>query len=328
MAPLNCCCGHDHTDGAENETQGANTSAPIRPSVLDSRSEVVIREDVIETPSDPRPNAFFDASNGMLRVYHGPKWGNPMGSLPANYPPRCNIGSHDSHAQFLSNRLLNRGSATSYNDNCNRGHGNHPHCENGCSGHYGFSVENGNAKFSGYHNSGTGNRNGNSSGNGYNGGNFHGGAGFTNGGGPNNGGFITSEGFGNGGFNNGGGFSNGGFGNGGGFVTERNDGKFNNSVFNGGYATGNQGQGYYGGGGQAPGMGNGMNRNYGDWSNGMSGNSNGWGNKNYGNGGNNGGQRRDVSGGYRVWGGSESPYLRPGNIPGPPTPGPDRRGGW
>ncbi|KFY41605.1 hypothetical protein V495_04874 [Pseudogymnoascus sp. VKM F-4514 (FW-929)] len=49
--------------------------------ILPSRAEVIIREDVLENPSDPRPNAFFDARTGMLRVYHGPMYGNPGGSL-------------------------------------------------------------------------------------------------------------------------------------------------------------------------------------------------------------------------------------------------------
>jgi hypothetical protein len=49
--------------------------------ILPSRAEVIIREDVLENPSDPRPNAFFDARTGMLRVYHGPLYGNPGGSL-------------------------------------------------------------------------------------------------------------------------------------------------------------------------------------------------------------------------------------------------------
>ncbi|KFY21743.1 hypothetical protein V493_07164 [Pseudogymnoascus sp. VKM F-4281 (FW-2241)] len=49
--------------------------------ILPSRAEVIIREDVLENPSDPRPNAFFDARTGMLRVYHGPIYGNPGGSL-------------------------------------------------------------------------------------------------------------------------------------------------------------------------------------------------------------------------------------------------------
>ncbi|RDW65433.1 hypothetical protein BP5796_10125 [Coleophoma crateriformis] len=46
-----------------------------------SRADVVVREDVIECPSDPRPNAFFDARTGILRVYHGPMYGNPFATL-------------------------------------------------------------------------------------------------------------------------------------------------------------------------------------------------------------------------------------------------------
>ncbi len=34
---------------------------------------------------DPRPNAFMDNEHGICRVYHGPTWGNPFGSL---YPRR------------------------------------------------------------------------------------------------------------------------------------------------------------------------------------------------------------------------------------------------
>ncbi|KAI9733480.1 MAG: hypothetical protein M1818_007228 [Claussenomyces sp. TS43310] len=74
-----------------------NMSRLIQPS----RAEVVIREDVIECANDPRPNAFFDAKTGILRVYHGPNYGNPMASVvpltnahipigtpaPLGYPP-------------------------------------------------------------------------------------------------------------------------------------------------------------------------------------------------------------------------------------------------
>lgn len=49
--------------------------------ILPSRAEVLIREDVIESATDPRPNAFFDAKTGLLRVYHGPHYGNPMATL-------------------------------------------------------------------------------------------------------------------------------------------------------------------------------------------------------------------------------------------------------
>lgn len=60
--------------------------------ITESRAEVIIREDVIENPHlDPRPNAFYDAKCGVLRVYHGPNWGNATGSLipvPASaFPP-------------------------------------------------------------------------------------------------------------------------------------------------------------------------------------------------------------------------------------------------
>lgn len=45
------------------------------------RADVVLREDVIECESDPRPNAFFDSRSGTLRVYHGSVYGNPYATL-------------------------------------------------------------------------------------------------------------------------------------------------------------------------------------------------------------------------------------------------------
>ncbi|RKF81849.1 hypothetical protein GcM3_031025 [Golovinomyces cichoracearum] len=56
-----------------------------------SRAEVVIREDVIESHNDPRPNAFFDSKTGILRVYHGPVYGNPLATLIPTKAPQ--IGS-------------------------------------------------------------------------------------------------------------------------------------------------------------------------------------------------------------------------------------------
>lgn len=53
----------------------------VKRVIKPSRGEVVLREDVIECPSDPRPNAFFDTRTGVLRVYHGPVYGNPLSTL-------------------------------------------------------------------------------------------------------------------------------------------------------------------------------------------------------------------------------------------------------
>lgn len=55
-----------------------------------SRADVVLREDVIECSSDPRPNAFFDLNSRVLRVYHGPIYGNPFSTVPAN---SINVGA-------------------------------------------------------------------------------------------------------------------------------------------------------------------------------------------------------------------------------------------
>jgi len=49
--------------------------------VLPPRSTVLQVEHAVETASDPRPNAFMDNSNGILRVYHGPMYGNAWGAL-------------------------------------------------------------------------------------------------------------------------------------------------------------------------------------------------------------------------------------------------------
>ncbi|KAE8447930.1 hypothetical protein EG329_010002 [Mollisiaceae sp. DMI_Dod_QoI] len=46
-----------------------------------SRATVMLREDVIECQSDPRPNAFVDMNTGVVRVYHGPVYGNPYASI-------------------------------------------------------------------------------------------------------------------------------------------------------------------------------------------------------------------------------------------------------
>ncbi|SPO02784.1 uncharacterized protein DNG_05459 [Cephalotrichum gorgonifer] len=49
------------------------------------RAEVMQVEHAVEGPEDPRPNAFIDERNNIVRVYHGPAYGNPLGKL---YPRR------------------------------------------------------------------------------------------------------------------------------------------------------------------------------------------------------------------------------------------------
>ncbi|KAL7626739.1 hypothetical protein AAE478_003513 [Parahypoxylon ruwenzoriense] len=53
--------------------------------LLPPRSRVLQVEHAVEAPGDPRPNAFFDNGNGVMRVFHGPAYGNPQGIL---YPQR------------------------------------------------------------------------------------------------------------------------------------------------------------------------------------------------------------------------------------------------
>ncbi len=50
-------------------------------AILPTAAHVLIVEHMLEVPSDPRPNAFFDSRTGILRVYHGNIYGNPTGSL-------------------------------------------------------------------------------------------------------------------------------------------------------------------------------------------------------------------------------------------------------
>lgn len=68
------------TSNQDTDTNNKPRKMPER--VLSaSRADVVLREDVIECKSDPIPNAFFDIKTGVLRVYHGPIYGNPFASL-------------------------------------------------------------------------------------------------------------------------------------------------------------------------------------------------------------------------------------------------------
>ena len=52
-------------------------------TVLPVEAKVLVVEHVVELPSDPRPNAFYDSGSNTLRVYHGQVYGNPNGmSIP------------------------------------------------------------------------------------------------------------------------------------------------------------------------------------------------------------------------------------------------------
>ncbi|KAI1484308.1 hypothetical protein F4774DRAFT_16580 [Daldinia eschscholtzii] len=59
--------------------QQANFLMPPHPRVLQV-------EHAVELPNDPRPNAFFDGVHGIMRVYHGPHYGNAYGQLYPNAP--------------------------------------------------------------------------------------------------------------------------------------------------------------------------------------------------------------------------------------------------
>ncbi|KAI1335540.1 hypothetical protein F5Y15DRAFT_246673 [Xylariaceae sp. FL0016] len=53
--------------------------------LLPPRSQVLQVEHAVEGSEDPRPNAFYDHEGGIMRVFHGPVYGNPHGTL---YPKR------------------------------------------------------------------------------------------------------------------------------------------------------------------------------------------------------------------------------------------------
>lgn len=58
----------------------------MRPNlIMRPEARVMQIEHAIETPYDPRPNAFYDNGKGITRVYHGPKYANPTGKLYADY---------------------------------------------------------------------------------------------------------------------------------------------------------------------------------------------------------------------------------------------------
>ncbi|PFH60907.1 hypothetical protein XA68_10105 [Ophiocordyceps unilateralis] len=60
---------------------------PRRPHLIEPiRAEVVQTERVVESAEDPPPNAFYDPTHGVLRVYHGPVYGGQFGH--ALYPRR------------------------------------------------------------------------------------------------------------------------------------------------------------------------------------------------------------------------------------------------
>ncbi|KAL0930808.1 uncharacterized protein CTRU02_213543 [Colletotrichum truncatum] len=82
------------TKGEINKSKGPEKVRPEatlsphlrRPNlIMPVRAEVLQVEHTIEGAEDPRPNAFHDPQHGVVRVYHGPAYGNPYGLL---YPVR------------------------------------------------------------------------------------------------------------------------------------------------------------------------------------------------------------------------------------------------
>ncbi|WQF75736.1 hypothetical protein CDEST_00750 [Colletotrichum destructivum] len=60
--------------------------------IMPIRAEVLQVEHAIEGVEDPRPNAFHDPQHGVVRVYHGPAYGNPYGMLyPARDPNKASL---------------------------------------------------------------------------------------------------------------------------------------------------------------------------------------------------------------------------------------------
>lgn len=74
--------------------------------ILPVTAQVLQVEHAIECPEDPRPNAFHDEQHGIVRVYHGPAYGNPHGALyPVRDPTRATLPVGVPHP--LMNAYLN-----------------------------------------------------------------------------------------------------------------------------------------------------------------------------------------------------------------------------
>lgn len=69
---------------------------------LHPQAHVVRVEHAVESPYDPRPNAFYDNGNGVMRVYHGPFYGNPHSTL---YPRH--VYKDDSNSPIKTPHPLN-----------------------------------------------------------------------------------------------------------------------------------------------------------------------------------------------------------------------------
>ena len=79
--------GVDNEDDSERTRQklvprySAPAGKPMPDYIMGPQAHVLHVEHAMESPHDPRPNAFYDNDNGVMRVYHGPAYGNPVGVL-------------------------------------------------------------------------------------------------------------------------------------------------------------------------------------------------------------------------------------------------------
>ncbi|KAK2592517.1 hypothetical protein QQS21_009792 [Conoideocrella luteorostrata] len=71
--------GKKRSKNAQKESSKENVEGPHlrRPNLIEPiRAEVVHTERAVETPEDPLPNAYYDAENNIVRIYHGPVYGH------------------------------------------------------------------------------------------------------------------------------------------------------------------------------------------------------------------------------------------------------------
>ncbi|KAH9900624.1 hypothetical protein F4778DRAFT_782151 [Xylariomycetidae sp. FL2044] len=80
------------TESKKKKKEKKRSSDMYRPNLLmPPRHDIFTLEHAVETNQDPRPNAYYDSQNGIMRVYHGPAYGNPYGHL---YPQQTYHGKY------------------------------------------------------------------------------------------------------------------------------------------------------------------------------------------------------------------------------------------
>lgn len=79
----------DKKEEMDSQPEGLPLPNVRRPNYIQPvRAEVVQAERVVEGPDDPPPNAYFDPTHNVMRVYYGPAYGKHHGH--ALYPTRAN----------------------------------------------------------------------------------------------------------------------------------------------------------------------------------------------------------------------------------------------